>query len=63
MHSTTGHAEVIQVAYDPKVITYKEIVEIFFVIHDPTQLNRQGNDKGTQYRSAVLLASSTVSMI
>jgi peptide-methionine (S)-S-oxide reductase len=49
----TGHAEVIQIAYDPKVVSFKEVLEIFFVIHDPTQLNRQGNDAGTQYRSAV----------
>lgn len=50
---TTGHAEVIQVLYDPKVITYAEILEIFWETHDPTTLNRQGNDVGPQYRSAV----------
>jgi peptide-methionine (S)-S-oxide reductase len=50
---TTGHAEVIQVLFDPKVITYAEILEIFWETHDPTTLNRQGNDVGPQYRSAV----------
>src|SRR3954452_25038810 len=49
----TGHAEVVQITFDPAVVTYREILEIFFTIHDPTTLNRQGNDSGTQYRSAI----------
>lgn len=54
---STGHAEVIQVSFDPKVILYKEILEIFFTMHDPTSLNRQGADVGTQYRSVVFYHS------
>lgn len=50
---TTGHAEVVQLVYDPSVISYDEILEIFWQTHDPTTLNRQGNDVGPQYRSAV----------
>lgn len=50
---TTGHAEVVQLTFDPQVIAFKEILEIFFTIHDPTTLNRQGADVGTQYRSAI----------
>lgn len=50
---TTGHAEVIQVKFDPQAISYKEILQIFFATHDPTTLNRQGNDIGSSYRSAV----------
>ena len=50
---TTGHAEVIQVSYDSEKITYREILEIFFTMHDPTSLNRQGADMGTQYRSVI----------
>lgn len=49
----TGHAEVIQVAYDPATVSYKELLEIFFRTHDPTTLNRQGADVGTQYRSVI----------
>jgi peptide-methionine (S)-S-oxide reductase len=50
---TTGHAEVIQVTFNPKVVTYPELLEVFWKSHDPTTLNRQGNDVGTQYRSVV----------
>ena len=50
---TTGHAEVVQVEYDPTKVTYKEIIDLFWEAHDPTTLNRQGNDVGTQYRSAM----------
>lgn len=50
---TTGHAESLQIIYDPTVITYDELLEVFWESHDPTSLNRQGNDVGTQYRSAI----------
>lgn len=50
---TTGHAEVSQVTYDPSVITFRELLEVFFTIHDPTTLNRQGADEGPQYRSVI----------
>ncbi|MEY2678813.1 MAG: peptide-methionine (S)-S-oxide reductase [Pseudomonadota bacterium] len=49
----TGHNEVVRLVYDPQVISLRELLEIFFVIHDPTTLNRQGNDAGTQYRSGI----------
>ena len=55
---TTGHVEVVQVTFDPAVISYRDVLEIFFVIHDPTTLNSQGNDHGTQYRSVIFYHSA-----
>ncbi len=56
---TTGHAEVIQIIYDPNVLAYKALLEVFWQVHDPTTLNRQGNDIGTQYRSAIFYYSES----
>jgi peptide-methionine (S)-S-oxide reductase len=56
-NETTGHAEVVQITFDPEIVSFSEILEVFFVTHDPTTLNRQGNDVGTQYRSAIFYHS------
>lgn len=60
---TTGHAEVVQVTFDPETITFKDILDVFFTIHDPTTLNRQGADVGPQYRSVILYHTPEQKMI
>ena len=54
---TTGHAEVCRVTYDPRIVSFADILHVFFTAHDPTTLNRQGNDVGTQYRSIIMYVS------
>jgi peptide-methionine (S)-S-oxide reductase len=60
---TTGHAEVVQITFDPDVISFKELLEIFFTMHDPTTLNRQGPDVGTQYRSVIFYRNNQQKVI
>jgi len=54
----SGHAEVVQITFDPEIVSFQDILRIFFTVHDPTTLNRQGNDSGTQYRSVIYFHSS-----
>jgi len=58
-NETTGHAEVVQIKFDPEIVSFSEILEVFFKTHDPTPTNRQGNDVGTQYRSAIFYHSES----
>lgn len=60
---TTGHAEVVEVQYDPSVVDFSTLLEVFFALHDPTSLNRQGNDVGTQYRSVVFCLSDAQAQV
>ena len=62
-NGTTGHAEVIQLTYDPDIVTYETLLEAFWLSHDPTQLNRQGADVGTQYRSVIYYHTATQEML
>ncbi|MDE0608884.1 MAG: peptide-methionine (S)-S-oxide reductase MsrA [Anaerolineaceae bacterium] len=62
-NGTTGHAEVVQLSYDADVITFRDLLDVFFTIHDPTTLNRQGADVGTQYRSAIYTHSEEQAQI
>ena len=59
----TGHAEVVEIIYDSSIISYETILEVFFTVHDPTQLNRQGNDIGTQYRSCIFYVDQNQKLI
>ena len=56
-NGTTGHAEGVIIDYDPSIVSYQDLLEIFFAVHDPTTINRQGNDVGTQYRSAIFFSN------
>ena len=62
-NGTTGHAEVVQVHFEPKVVSYHDLLNVFFAIHDPTTLNRQGGDVGTQYRSAIFYHDDEQKMV
>jgi peptide-methionine (S)-S-oxide reductase len=60
---TTGHAEVVQIVFDTEIISFDELLDVFWTVHDPTQLNRQGNDVGTQYRSVIFYANEEQKLI